>query len=99
MEKLTFIISLLLISLTIISSNFISSQLVLAKNNVEKSGMLNHFSPINYDSVNGGSGNGHPKTYSDSLILLPFSAPRTTTDLTSSFANIIDTQIYTGLNK
>jgi hypothetical protein len=96
MEKLTFFISLLLISLTIISSTFTSIQIVLARNNIEKSNMPSHFSPNNYNSVDGG---GHPKIFHDALILLPFSAPKTTADLTSSFDNIINTQIYTGLNK
>jgi hypothetical protein len=98
MEKLTFFISLLLISLTIVTSTFTSSQIVLARNSIEKSNGLNHFSPNNYNPLNG---DDHPKSFHDGLILLPFSAPKTTADLTltSSFDNIINTQIYTGLNK
>jgi hypothetical protein len=99
MEKFTFFLSLLLISLTLVTNTFIFSQFVLAKNNVEKSNIPTHVSSNNYHhSVNGG-GDGNSKTFNDALILLPFSAPRTTADLTSSFDHIINTQIYTGLNK
>ncbi len=74
---------------------FIFSPLVLAKNKIEKSSMLNQFSIPNHDSVT----NDHPKSYQDSSILLPLTSSGITTDLTSSFSNIINTQIFTGLNE
>jgi hypothetical protein len=95
MEKLTFFISLFLISLILIMGTFISSPLVLAKSKIEKSPSLNQFSIPNHDPVNF----GHPKSYQDSSILLPLTSSGITTDLTSSFSNIINTQIFTGLNE
>jgi hypothetical protein len=95
MEKLTFFISLFLISSIIVMGTFISSPLVLAKNKIEKSPLLNQFSIHNHDPIN----SDHPKFYQDSSILLPLTSSGITTDLTSSFSNIINTQIFTGLNK
>jgi hypothetical protein len=95
MEKLTFFISLFLISLILIMGTFISSPLVLAKNNIEKSSVLTQFSIPKHDPVI----IDHPKSYQDSSILLPFTSSGITADLTSSFSNIINTQIFTGLNE
>jgi hypothetical protein len=55
--------------------------------------MLNQSSLSSYDGAN------RSQEYPDPSILLPLSSKMTTTDLTSSFSNIIDTQIYTGLDK
>lgn len=79
----------------IVIGTFISSPIVLAKNKIEKSTMLNQFSLHGYDPVN----SDHPKSYQDSSILLPLTSSGITTDLTSSFSNIINTQIFTGLNE
>lgn len=94
MEKLTFIISLSLISLIIVVSIFSSSPIVLAKTKVEKTSMLNQFSSHNHDPA----ASRHLTTYHDSPILLPLSSSGISTDLSSSFSNIINTQIFTGLN-
>lgn len=93
MEKLTFFISLSLISLIIAVSIFGSSPIVLSKTKVEKTSMLNQFSSHNHDPVG-----HHLTTYHDSPILLPLSSSGIATDLSSSFSNIINTQIFTGLN-
>ncbi len=93
MGKLTFIISLSLISLIIVVSIFSSSPIVLAKTKIEKTSMSNQFSSYNHDPVG-----RHLTTYHDSPILLPLSSAGIATDLSSSFSNIINTQIFTGLN-
>lgn len=93
MEKLTLFISLSLISLIIAVGIFGSSPIVLAKTKVEKTSMLNQFSSHNHDPVG-----HHLTTYHDSPILLPLSSSGIAADLSSSFSNIINTQIFTGLN-
>ena len=94
MEKLRFFISVLIISLIVVVyvESSVSSQIVFAKDKVAKSGILNQSSLSSYDDAN-------RSQYPDPSILLPLSSKMTTTDLTSSFSNIIDTQIYTGLDK
>lgn len=95
MEKLRFFIAVFIFSLIVAVSvdSSVSSQIVLAKDKVTKSNMLNQSSLSIYDGI------GRSEQYLDSSILLPLSSKITTTDLTSSFSNIIDTQIYTGLDK
>ena len=95
MEKLRFFISVFIISLIVVVSvdSSVSYQIVFSKDKVTKSGMLNQSSLSSYDGTN------RSQDYPDSSILLPLSSKMTTTDLTSSFSNIIDTQIYTGLDK
>ena len=95
MEKLRFFISVFIISLIVVVSvdSSVSSQIVFAKDKVTKSSMLNQSSLSSYDGKN------RSQEYPDSSILLPLSSKMTTTDLISSFSNIIDTQIYTGLDK
>jgi hypothetical protein len=95
MEKLRFFISVFIISLMVVVSvdSSVSSQIVFAKDKVTKSGMSNQSSLSSYDGTN------RSQDYTDSSILLPLSSKMTTADLTSSFSNIIDTQIYTGLDK
>ena len=92
MGKLTFFISVFLILLMIVVGTIISTPIVLAKNKIEKSTMLNQFSSTNHNAVD------HLDTYHDSPILLPLSSSGISADLSSSFSNIINTQIFTGLN-
>ena len=95
MEKLRFFISVFIVYLIVVVSvdSSVSSQIVLAKDKVTKSGMLNQSSLSSYDGI------GRSEQSPDSSFLLPLSSKISTTDLTSSFSNIIDTQIYTGLDK
>jgi hypothetical protein len=95
MEKLRFFISVFIISLIVVVSvgSSVSSQIALAKDKVTKSNILNQSSLSSYNGL------GSSEQYSDPSILLPLSSKITTTDLTSSFSYIIDTQIYTGLDK
>lgn len=95
MEKLRFFISVFIISLIVVVcvGSSVSSQTALAKDKVTKSNILNQSSLSSYNGL------GSSDQYSDPSILLPLSSKITTTDLTSSFSNIIDTQIYTGLDK
>jgi len=98
MKKLMFIVTVILAfsAAVVFSGSSVFTQVVLAK------GQLGHAALKNQTSLSdGGNGGGH---YGDrhpdsATILLPFSSEITTTDLTSSFSNIIDTQIYTGLGK
>ena len=95
MEKLRFFISVIIISLIVVVyvESSVSSQIVFAKDKVAKSGILNQSSLSSYDGTN------RSQLYQDSSILLPLSSKMAITDLPSSFSNIIDTQIYTGLDK
>jgi hypothetical protein len=72
--------------------SYVLSQNVLAENTVKKSSTLNQFSLHSYDSM----GNSE-QPYQDSPILLPLSS-KMASDLSSSFSNIIDTQIFAGLD-
>lgn len=94
MEKLRSFIPVFIILLIVVVSvdSYVSSQIVFAKDKVTKPSMLNQSSFSSHDGTN------HSQEYPDS-ILLPLSSKITATDLTSSFSNIIDTQIYTGLDK
>lgn len=94
MKKLTFFISVCLIStmvVAIVDSN-VFSQIVLAKDAAKKSDVSNQLPSQSYDSI------GDPELpYADSSILLPFSSG-IASDISSSFSNIIDTQIFAGLD-
>ncbi len=94
MKKLTFFISVCLISMMVVAvaDSNVFSQIVLAKDAVKKSDMSNQLSSHSYDSI------GNPEQpYADSSILLPFSSG-IASDIPSSFSNIIDTQIFAGLD-
>ena len=93
MKKLTFFISVCLISMMVVAvaDSNVFSQIVLAKD-AAKSDVSNQFSLHSYDSI------GNPEQpYADSSILLPFSSG-IAGDISSSFSNIIDTQIFAGLD-
>ena len=94
MKKLTFFISVCLISMMVVAvaDSNVFSQIVLAKDAAKKSDVSNQFSLNSYDSI----GN-HEQPYADSSILLPFSSG-IASDISSSFSNIIDTQIFAGLD-
>ncbi len=94
MKKIT-VLSIILIS-AIITTAFSLSQFVLAKTNIENPSNSNHFSTITYNFIP--SNNNHLKVSYNSF-LQPISVSGFTTELTSSFSNIISTQIYTGLNR
>ncbi len=86
--------SVCLISMMVVAvaDSNVFSQIVLAKDPVKKSDVSNQFSLHSYDSI------GNPEQpYADSSILLPFSSG-IATDIPSSFSNIIDTQIFAGLD-
>ena len=94
MKKLTFFISVCLISTMVVTAadSSVFSPIVLAKDAVKKSDVSNQFSLHSYDSI------GNPEQpYADSSILLPFSSG-IAGDISSSFSNIIDTQIFAGLD-
>jgi hypothetical protein len=94
MKKLTFFISVCLISMMVVAvaDSNVFSQIVLAKDAAKKSDASNPFSLHSYDSI------GNPEQpYADSSILLPFSSG-IAGDISSSFSNIIDTQIFAGLD-
>jgi hypothetical protein len=94
MKKLTFFISVCLISMMVVAvaDSNVFSQIVLAKDAAKKSDVSNQFSSHSYDSI------GNPEQpYADSSILLPFSSG-IASDIPSSFSNIIDTQIFAGLD-
>ncbi len=95
MKKLAFFISVCLISMmaaVVVVDSYVFSQIVLAKEAIKKSDMSNQFSLHSYDSI------GNPEQpYADSSILLPFSSG-IASDISSSFSNIIDTQIFAGLD-
>ena len=94
MKKLTFFISVCLISMMVVAvaDSNVFSQIVLAKD-AAKSDVSNQFSLHSYDSI------GNPEQpYADSSILLPFSSG-IAGDISSSFSNIIDTQIFAGLDE
>ena len=94
MKKLTFFISVCLISMTVVAvaDSNVFSQIVLAKDADKKADMSNQFSLQSYDSI------GNPEQpYADSSILLPFSSG-IANDIPSSFSNIIETQIFAGLD-
>ena len=94
MKKLTFFISVCLVSMMVVAvaDSNVFSQIVLAKDAAKKSDASNQFSLHSYDSI------GNPeKPYADSSILLPFSSG-IAGDISSSFSNIIDTQIFAGLD-
>ncbi len=96
MKKLTFFVSVCLISMmvvvVVVVDSYVFSQIVLAKDKVKESPVLNQFSLHNYDSI----GNSE-QPYQDSSILLPLSS-EIASDISSSFSNIIDTQIFAGLD-
>ncbi len=75
-----------------VADSNVFSQIVLAKDAAKKSDVSNQFSLNSYDSI----GN-HEQPYADSSILLPFSSG-IASDISSSFSNIIDTQIFAGLD-
>jgi hypothetical protein len=94
MKKLTFFISVCLISMMVVAvaDSNVFSQIVLAKDAAKKSDVSNQFSLHSYDSL------GNPEQpYADSSILLPFSSG-IAGDISSSVSNIIDTQIFAGLD-
>ena len=94
MKKLTFFISVCLTSMMVVAvaDSNVFSQIVLAKDAAKKSDASNPFSLHSYDSI------GNPEQpYADSTILLPFSSG-IASDISSSFSNIIDTQIFAGLD-
>ncbi len=99
MQKIT-LLSILLISV-IITTAFSLSQFVLAKTNIKNPSNLNHFSTIVYNSIsnNNNNNNNNNLKVSYNSFLQPISVSGFTTELTSSFSNIISTQIYTGLNR
>ncbi len=94
MKKLTFFISVCLISMMVVAvaDSNVFSQTVLAKDAAKMSDVPNPSSLHSYDSI------GNPEQpYADSSILLPFSSG-IAGDIPSSFSNIIDTQIFAGLD-
>ena len=94
MKKLTSFISAFLVSMMVVAvaDSNVFSQIVLAKDAVKKPDVSNPVSLHNYDSI------GNPEQpYADSSILLPFSSG-IASDIPSSFSNIIDTQIFAGLD-
>ena len=93
MQKIT-LLSILLISI-IITTAISLSQFVFAKFTMKNLSNLNHFSTMAFNSI---SGNNNLKVSYNSF-LQPISVSGFTTELTSSFSNIISTQIYTGLNR
>ena len=95
MQKIT-LLSILLISV-IITTAFSLSQFVFAKIPIKNLSNLNHFSTIAYNSISGNFNNNLKVSYNS--FLHPISVSGFTTELTSSFSNIISTQIYTGLNR
>lgn len=93
MKKIT-ILSIILIT-AISTSVFSLSQFVLARTNLENPSNSNHFTTTAYNFI---PSNNNLKVSHNSF-LQPISASGFTTELTSSFSNIISTQIYTGLNR
>jgi hypothetical protein len=93
MKKLTFT-CMFLVSLIIALSIFSPASFVLAKDKIKKISSANYLPLDSYDPIDDLSKTGH-----GSSIILPFSSSGLTTDLTSSFSNIINMQIFTGLNK
>jgi hypothetical protein len=76
----------------VVADSFVFSQIVLAKDAVTKSDTSNQFSFHSYDSI------GNPgQPYQDSSILLPFSSDLAS-DISTSFSDIINRQIFTGLD-
>lgn len=93
MKKLVFT-CISLVSLLIVLIYFSSCSIVLAKDEIEKLSISNHIPLHSYSYLE-----KNPKAYVDSPIILPFSSSGLSTDLTSSFSNIVNMQIFTGLNK
>ena len=93
MKKLTFT-CMFLVSLIIALSISSPSSFVLAKDKIKKTSSANYLPLDSYNPID-----DHSNTRHDSSIILPFSSSRLTADLTSSFTNIINMQIFTGLNK
>ena len=93
MKKLSFT-CMFLISLIIALSIFSPASFVLAKDKIKKASPSNYLPLDSYNPIA-----DHSNTRQDPSIILPFSSSGLTTDLTSSFSNIINMQIFTGLNK
>jgi hypothetical protein len=93
MKKLTFT-CMFLVSLIIALSIFTPASFVLAKDKIKKTSSASYLPLGSYNPMD-----DHSNTRHDSSIVLPFSSSGLTTDLTSSFSNIINMQIFTGLNK
>jgi hypothetical protein len=94
MKKLTFT-CIFLISVIVALSIFAPASIVLAKDNIKKTSTANYLPLSSYDPIDDHLSN----THRDASIVLPFSSSGLTADLTSSFSNIINMQIFTGLNK
>ena len=93
MKKLTFT-CMFLISIVVALSIFSPTSIVLAKDEIKKTSSVNYIPLDSYDPIG-----DHSNTRHDSSMILPFSSSGLTADLTSSFSNIINLQIFTGLNK
>ena len=93
MKKLSFT-CMFLISLIIASNIFSPASFVLAKDKIKKAPPSNYLPFHSYNPIS-----DHSDTRQDSSIILPFSSSGLTADLTSTFSNIINMQIFTGLNK
>jgi hypothetical protein len=74
---------------------FAPASIVLAKDKIKKTTPVNYLPLGSYNPIDDHLSN----TRHASSIILPFSSPELTADLTSSFSNIINMQIFTGLNK
>ena len=93
MKKLTFT-CMFLISIIVALSIFSPTSIVLAKDKIKKTSSANYIPIGSYNPID-----DHLNTRHDSPMILPFSSSGLTADLTSSFSNIINLQIFTGLNK
>lgn len=99
MKKIPLNLTLLMILMTVVTSNMMISQYIMANNiDNEKSNTFyntqttkNYYVSIYSDSQ---------QQYHDSFDWsMPSTSSKITDVLTASFTNIIDTQIYTGLEK
>ncbi len=94
MKKLTFT-CIFLISIIVALGIFTPASIVLAKDKIKKTSLAGYLPLDSYNPIDDHSNSQH-----DSSIILPFSSSGiTAADLTSSFSNIINMQIFTGLNK
>lgn len=94
MKKLTFT-CMFLIYIIVAFSVFTTTSIVLAKDKIKKTSLTNYLPLNSYNPID-----DHSNTRHGSSIILPLSTSGlTAADLTSSFSNIINMQIFTGLNK
>jgi hypothetical protein len=95
MKIITSQLTLLIILSTIIVGNLTVSQTSMA-DNIDKSFISSSLHPISVQRLDTTSDSNQ---YHDSFVWLNPSTSKMTDVLTASFTNILDTQIYTGLDK